>query len=76
MRSRNNFDENEFKIVIELLSNGELLPENIIIIYQSQNQIGLWECHIKLDWLLIYKKSDDALILVLTRTGTHSDLFK
>lgn len=29
MRSRNNFDENEFKIVIELLSNGELLPENI-----------------------------------------------
>ena len=72
MRSRNNFDENEFKIVIELLSNGELLPENIIIIYQSQNQ----ECHIKLDWLLIYKKSDDALILVLTRTGTHSDLFK
>ena len=76
MRSRNNFDENEFKIVIELLSNGELLPENIIIIYQSQNQIGLWECHIKPDWLLIYKKSDDALILVLTRTGTHSDLFK
>ncbi len=29
MRSRNNFDENKFKIVIELLSNGELLPENI-----------------------------------------------
>ncbi len=27
MRSRNNFDENEFKKVIELLSNGELLPE-------------------------------------------------
>ena len=27
MRSRNNFDKNEFKKVIELLSNGELLPE-------------------------------------------------
>lgn len=27
MRSRNNFDEEAFKTVIELLSNGESLPE-------------------------------------------------
>jgi len=33
------------------------------------------ECHITPDWLLIYETADDTLILYLTRTGTHSDLF-
>ena len=34
------------------------------------------ECHIKSDWLLIYKYVDDKLILVLFATGSHSELFK
>ena len=33
------------------------------------------ECHIELDWLLIYRVEKDALELFLFRTGTHSDLF-
>ena len=33
------------------------------------------ECHINPDWLLIYRKYEDKLILFLARTGTHSDLF-
>ena len=33
------------------------------------------ECHIEPDWLLIYKIEDDKLILTLTNTGSHSDLF-
>lgn len=32
------------------------------------------ECHVKADWLLIYRLEPGRLILV--RTGTHSDLFK
>ena len=32
-----------------------------------------WECHVEPDWLLIWHVDGDALIL--TRTGTHSDLF-
>ena len=36
---------------------------------------GCRECHITPDWLLIYKIVDDELLLILTRTGTHSDLF-
>ena len=31
------------------------------------------ECHIKADWLLIYKLEPGRLILV--RTGSHSELF-
>jgi len=33
------------------------------------------ECHVTPDWLLIYEVDAGALLLYLTRTGTHSDLF-
>jgi len=36
---------------------------------------GFRECHILSDWLLIYISTEKDLVLVLTRTGTHSDLF-
>jgi len=32
------------------------------------------ECHIKPDWLLIYRIEQDAVVFI--RTGTHSELFK
>ena len=39
---------------------------------------GKWhhhrECHIRSDWLLIYKVSPELLTLV--RTGSHSELFQ
>ncbi|MDE7206357.1 MAG: type II toxin-antitoxin system YafQ family toxin [Lachnospiraceae bacterium] len=38
--------------------------------------IGHKECYIQPDWLLIYQVNDDALILMLGATGTHTDLFK
>ena len=40
------------------------------------NYEGFRECHIQPDWLLIYKKNQENLFLYLTRTGSHSDLFK
>lgn len=36
---------------------------------------GLWECHIKSDWLLIWQQNDTELVLIMTDTGTHADLF-
>ena len=41
----------------------------------SRNYKRMRECHIKPDWLLIYKTYADRLVLELIRTGTHSDLF-
>ena len=38
------------------------------------NYVGRRECHIEPNWLLIYKKEDNTIIL--ERTGTHADLFK
>jgi len=34
------------------------------------------ECHILPDWLLLWKENENELILLLTNTGTHSDLLK
>jgi len=60
--------------VIKMLANDTLLPEK----YQDHALIGNWkgyrECHVAPDWLLVYKKEKDKMILLLTRTGTHSDL--
>lgn len=39
----------------------------------SGNKDGIWECHIKSDWLLTWYFNDNKIVLV--RTGTHSDLF-
>ena len=39
------------------------------------NYSGFRECHIQPDWLLVYRVEADELILFLSRTGTHSDLF-
>lgn len=37
---------------------------------------GVWECHIQPNWLLLYYKDKDVLVLTLVDTGTHSDIFK
>lgn len=60
---------------IELLSNGEDLPENYYDHSLSGNWVGHRECHIQPDWLLVYYFEDDILVLTLARTGSHSDLF-
>ena len=61
--------------VVDMLSKGETLPEK----YKDHALVGNWigyrECHLMPDWLLIYKIDNDKLILVLTATGSHSDLF-
>lgn len=36
---------------------------------------GLWEAHIKPDWLLVWAQNDEVLTLLMTNTGTHADLF-
>jgi mRNA interferase YafQ len=60
---------------IRLLAKGDVLPEKC----QDHNLTGEWEghreCHIQPDWLLVYRIEGNDLILILARTGTHSDLF-
>lgn len=75
MQKRNNFDEKEFIKVVSLLADGKELPEKYCNHILELEANGIYECHIKPDWLLVYTINNDILILTLTRTGTHSDLF-
>jgi len=60
---------------IDILSSGEKLPAEYLDHPLKGEYIGYRECHIEDDWLLIYKKDNGLLILLLSRTGTHQDLF-
>lgn len=62
--------------VIELLSNGNKLDDKYKDHELSGNYKGTRECHIDLDWLLIYEYKNDVLVLLLNRLGSHSKLFK
>ncbi len=61
--------------IIRALSRGEILPEKNRDHELTGDWVGYRECHIQSDWLLIYRIEDDVLVLTLSRTGTHSDLF-
>lgn len=61
--------------IITSLAMGEPLPTKNKDHALTGNWIGHRERHILPDWLLVYRIEDDVLVLTLTRTGTHSDLF-
>lgn len=69
------YDTRRLAAVVKLLQAQEPLPER----YRDHALTGEWkgcrECHIAPDWLLIYEINQQELVLYLTRTGTHSDLF-
>ena len=72
---KQNKDIELLKVVIDKLANGETLEPK----YKDHDLSGNWkgyrECHILPDWLLIYHKVENTLVLTLTRTGSHSNLF-
>ncbi len=72
-RQHKNLDE-LFAVVDDLANDIPLAPK-----YKDHcltgNFISYRECHIEPDWLLVYKKDSDILVLILYRTGSHSNLF-
>lgn len=64
------------KEVVKKLASDEALSIKNNAHRLSGSYSDYYKCHIKPDWLLIYKIENEILTLTLTRTGTHSDLFK
>ena len=68
-------DMNHLDQVIRTLAAGEELS----VTHRDHDLGGEWrghrECHVQPDWLLIYYVDGERLVLTLTRTGTHADLF-
>ena len=65
----------ELDRVIRLLADDNPLPDKYRDHELGGNWKGFRECHIQPDWLLIYRIINNNLILSLSRTGSHSDLF-
>ena len=72
---RQNMNLDLLKDIVTKLANGEPLEERHKDHPLSGDWMGHRECHILPDWLLVYRIEDDVLVLTLSRTGTHSDLF-
>ncbi len=72
---KSHLDINQLDKVIRSLSNLEELDPK----YKDHSLSGDWksfrECHVKPDWLLIYKIEGERLILTLARTSSRSNLF-
>lgn len=69
------YDITKLEEVISLLAKNGKLPAKYKPHVLKGNYDGLWECHIKPDWLFIWLQDDKELTLLLINTGTHSDLF-
>ena len=68
-------DIRKLEAVVSMLARGEPLPAKYKDHALSGDLEGLRDCHIENDWLLLYYIEDNVLVLTLTDTGTHSDLF-
>ena len=69
------YDEKHLLEVIQILSVEGRLPAKYNPHMLHGRYEGYWECHIRPDWLLVWLQNDKDLILIMTDTGTHSDLF-
>ena len=61
--------------IVEKIAKDEKLDEKYRDHPLAGNFKGSRECHIEPDFLLIYEKFEDLLVLSLVRTGSHADLF-
>ena len=64
-----------FRETAEILAeHGSLPPEYNPHMLSGQFE-GYWECHMEEDWLLVWRQDNNKLILTMTNTGTHTELF-
>ncbi|GHS93943.1 RelE/StbE family addiction module toxin [Bacteroidia bacterium] len=76
---KRDLDLSLLETVIKILSKKGILPSiyspHPLKGYKKKANEMVMECHIQSDWLLVWLQNDNELTLLLTDTGTHSDLF-
>jgi mRNA interferase YafQ len=76
LAKKRGFDLSLLQEPVTLLAKGESLSLKYRD-HQLHGKLSAFrECHIKDDWLLVYRIIEDKLILSLHSTGTHSDIFE
>lgn len=66
---------NKLYTIISKIANDETLEEKYCNHKLTGVYTGHMECHIEPDWLLVYIIEKDILVVTLTRSGSHSELF-
>ena len=64
----------KLEAVVNLLQSQQLLPTRCRPHPLRGYWTGHWDCHVEPDWLLLYRVTETALILI--RTGSHAELFE
>ncbi len=67
---------NKLNAVLTYMANHGVAPAKTKPHPLKGNYKGYMECHIEPDWLLVWRVYRKQLILMMTDTGTHSDLYK
>lgn len=67
-------DLDKLEKIVDLLQAQQPLPARCRRHPMKGVWAGHWDCHIEPDWILVYKLTEEALILV--RTGSHAELFR
>jgi mRNA interferase YafQ len=66
-------DPDKLEIIVDILQAKAQLPARCRPHPLRGIWAGHWDCHVEPDWLLLYRVTDEDLILV--RTGSHAELF-
>ena len=70
------YDMTLFRDVVEMLLDGIHLPAKYCDHPLHGDKRGYRDCHIQGDWVLVYKINKNILTLILSETGTHSDILE
>ena len=72
---RRGYDITNLDVVITVLLRQESLEHRHRDHPLKGKWLGYRGCHVADDWVLVYKVDGDRLILMLSRTGTHVDVY-
>ena len=68
------WDIRKLEVLVDALARGGPLPRGARPHRLSGDLRHAWDVHLAGDWILIYEITDE--LLILRRTGTHTDLFQ
>lgn len=68
---------NKLANIVNRLANDEVLEPKYKDhqLTNSKRFTNCRKCHIEPDWLLVYRKSKEEVLILLVETGSHSELF-
>ena len=75
LAAKRGLDLAELEAVVNRLAAQQPLPDKNRDHTLTGDYFGFRECHIRPDWLLVYRVDGEDLVLFLFRTGSHTDLF-